>query len=431
MMRTTMFVAVVALGACGARDDGGALTDAAIGSDGNGSDGDASHGGGDAGGSGGDAMQVDDRGDPIDPVAVGACGGSADVEATLPLPIDPNSYGSYGDPPLMLSGDTTRVIYGASGTWMTAAHGSASTVAAPSALAGSDWFVAKRSLAGRVAAVWQNTDGVFAAVFDGTQLGTPIEIPCTAAQPYYTCDVRAAGDGHLWIAAGQTLYEQVGTTFENRGGPPIGAEVFDVDAAGTVWAGGGTLGAEEVFQVWKLAAGAGGWTKTGSLTKMMVGAPAQEIEGGFQIKTGTFAPDGSVHLWTDARCIGTGERNKLQLYIRSRDGVTWSVERLPDMTALLEGHVTWSIAAVWASDYDNARFVNMSSTPPIQDGLDWIYPPRQHNLIARCTDQNQPAFRRIAKTRLPGWTNRGYARFAGNGALTLLTTEGLTQVYAP
>lgn len=431
MMRTTMLVAALALGACGAPgDSSGTLPDGAAATDGQGTGEDGGNGDG-GGGNGGDAMPADDRGDPIDPVAVGACGTSADVEATLPVPIDPNSFGSYGDPPLMLSGDTTRVIYGASGTWMTAAHGSASTVAAPSALAGSSWFVGKRSLAGRVAAVWQNADGVFAAVFDGTQLGTPIEIPCTAAQPYYTCDVRAAGDGHLWIAAGNSLYEQVGTTFENRGGPPVGGEVFDVDAAGTVWIGGGTLGAEEVFQVWKLPAGAGGWTKTGSLTKTMVGAPALEIEGGFQIKTGTFAPDGSVHLWTDSRCIGTGERNKLQLYIRSRDGVTWSVERLPDMTELLEGHVTWSTAAVWASHYDNARFVLVSSTPPIQDGLDWYYPSRQHNLIARCTDQGQPAFQRLSATRLPGWTIRGYARFAGNGALTLLTSEGLTQVYAP
>ena len=202
-----------------------------------------------------------------------------------------------------------------------------------------------------------------------------------------------------------------------------------VDADGTVWVGG--RGITEVFQIWKLAEGASGWTKTGALTTTMLGADAAAIEGGFQLDSivGAFAPDGSVHLWSSARCINTGDRNKLQLYMRSQDGVSWSVERLPDMTALLDGHVTWSNNQVWASSYDNARFVNVSSTKPIMQGLDWIYPSRQLNVIARCTSGGQPAFERLATAPLPGWTVRGFSRFSDTGALTLLTSLGLTQIY--
>ena len=200
-----------------------------------------------------------------------------------------------------------------------------------------------------------------------------------------------------------------------------------------MWVASESLGQEEVFQIWKLPHGAAGWTKTGSLTRTILGAAATPIEGGFQLDAavGTFAPDGSIHLLSSARCIGTGQRNKTQLYMRSRDGVKWDVETLPDIGTFVDGQVTWKDMAVWASDYDNFRFTNESSPQPIQDlGGDWIYPDRQLNAIARCLDTNdQPAFERIAKVRLPGWTVRGFAGYSETGVASFATTLGLTQAY--
>lgn len=419
MKHVVLLVALVACGdPSGNSDDGGS---------------DAGTGGGDGGPTDGgiadDAAPTDGgTGQPVVPVH--ACGAATvDIAPALPTPLDLTSYGTYGSPPLFLDGDTARVVYGTSATWMTAAHGTAQTAAAPAVLAGATYFNAGRSLSGRIVGVYNVGAEVRASVFEGGTFASSIAIPCTLAQPSYNCEVRAASDGHLWVRQDQALYEQVGATFESRGGAPIGAELFDVDADGTVWVGG--RGITEVFQIWKLAEGAPGWSKTGALTTAMLGADAAAIEGGFQLDgiVGAFAPDGSVHLWSSARCINTGDRNKLQLYMRSRDGVSWSVERLPDMTALLDGHVTWSNNQVWANSHDNARFVNVSSTRPIMQGLDWIYPSRQLNVIARCTSGGQPTFERIATAPLPGWTVRGFSRFSDTGALTLLTSLGLTQIY--
>ncbi|MDB4961257.1 MAG: hypothetical protein JWP01_1256 [Myxococcales bacterium] len=424
-------VCLVALAACGS--PGGSTGDAGSnggvdgGTDGGSVGPDAATG--DGGGTG-DAPTDGGTGLPVVPVR--ACGSATvEIAPALPTPLDLTSYGSYGSPPLFLDGDTARIVVGASSTWTVAAHGTAQTGGAPPVIAGAMDFHAGRSLSGRIVGVFQVGTEVRASVFEGGTFASSIPIPCTLPQPSYNCDVRAAGDGHLWVRADQTLHEQVGTTFENRGGAPIGAELFDVDAEGTVWVGGAGIG--EVFQVWKLAEGAPGWTKTGALTTAMLGPAAAEIEGGFAIDpiVGAFAPDGSIHLWSSARCIGTGNRNKTQLYVRSQDGLTWTVEQLPDMTVLLDGHVTWSNAQVWANSFDNVRFVNVSSTAPIMQGLDWMYPSRQLNVIARCTKAGQPAFERVATAPLPGWTVRGFARLSGNGAISLLTSQGLTQIYVP
>jgi len=135
-------------------------------------------------------------------------------------------------------------------------------------------------------------------------------------------------------------------------------------------------------------------------------------------------------LLSSSHCIGTGQRNKTQLYMRSRDGVTWDVETLPEIGTFTDGQVTWYDEAVWASDYDNVRFVNESSPTPIDNGDGtYSYPDRQLNAIARCTNAGQPAFERIAKVRLPGWTVRGFAGFSQTGVVTFATTLGLTQAY--
>jgi len=187
-----------------------------------------------------------------------------------------------------------------------------------------------------------------------------------------------------------------------------------------------------VFQIWKLPHGAAGWTKTGSLTRTILGTAGSSIEGGFQWDGiyGAFAPDGSIHLFSSARCIGTGQHNRTQLYVRSRDGVAWDVETLPDIGTFVDGQVTWKDIAAWASDYDNVRFVDESSTTPIDNGDGtYSYPDRQLNAIARCLANDQPAFERIAKVRLPGWTVHGFAGFSATGVATFATTLGLTQAY--
>jgi hypothetical protein len=360
-----------------------------------------------------------------------ACAATSEIDGPLPTTFDVTSVGTFGEPPLLLTGDAARVLDAAS--WMVAAHGTAQTSAAPAAVAGGTMFASQPSISGRAVGLFARGGQVFAVPFAGMSFGAPIAIPCTAPQPASQCQARAAGDGHLWVRAGQTLYEQVGATFASRGGPPIGIGIFDVDVAGDVWIGNGSITAGEVFQIWELVRGAGGWTKTGSLTTAMLGTAATAIEGGFHLDSerSTFAADGSIHLWSDARCIGTGDRNKLQLYVRSRDGVTWDVETLPDIGTFTDGQVTWKNLASWASDYDNARFVDESSPTPIANGDGtWSYPDRQLNVIARCLDgAGHLAFGRVAKARLPGWTVRGFPRFSDTGVVTLVTTLGLTQVY--
>jgi len=106
------------------------------------------------------------------------------------------------------------------------------------------------------------------------------------------------------------------------------------------------------------------------------------------------------------------------------------VETLPDLGTLTDAQVTWRDLAVWASDYDNARFVDMSSPTPTDNGDGtYSYPDRQLNAIARCTNNGTPAFERIANVRLPGWTVRGVAGFSETGVVTFATTLGLTQAY--
>jgi len=262
---------------------------------------------------------------------------------------------------------------------------------------------------------------------------TPIAIPCTFSDATSgECDVRAAGDHHLWVRSGAHLYEQTGATFADRGGAPIYPSLFAVSAANDVTVAAESFTGDEVFAIWTLVHDSGGWTKTGSLTKTILGAAATAIEGGFQFDPaiGTIAADGSFHLLSSARCIGTGQRNKAQLYMRSKDGVSWDVETLPDLGTLTDAQVTWRDLAVWASDYDNARFVDMSSPTPTDNGDGtYSYPDRQLNAIARCTNNGTPAFERIAKVRLPGWTVRGVAGFSETGVVTFATTLGLTQAY--
>jgi hypothetical protein len=417
---------LLALAACGhphgaAGDDDGPGLDASGGGDtgGSGDSGSGDGGTGDGGLDGGPG-----------PIPLMACGASVEIDPALPVAWSFDSLASDIPAPWLLTGSTARLFYDTTSQVMTAAHGTATTAVWSSSLAGATFISSQRSASGAEGVTFQvSYQPMFARVTQGT-FGPPIAIPCDPNTFLPGCNVRIAGDGHLWVRSDQHLFEQTANGFEDRGGAPVYPTLFDVDAAGDVWIGAQTY-TDEVFQIWTLPHGGAGWVKTGSLTKTRLGAAATSIEGGFQLDqvVGAFAPDGSIHLWSSARCIYPGYHNKTQLYMRSRDGQTWDVETLPDIGTFTDGQVTWRDEAAWASDYDNARFVNESSPPPVQQGDGtWWYPNRQFNVIARCLDGQTPAFERIAKVELPGWTVRGLAGFSATGSAALATTLGLTQV---
>jgi hypothetical protein len=364
------------------------------------------------------------------PIPLVACGGAVEVDPALPVAWNFDAFASNVAAPWLLTGDTARLFYDATSQMMTAAHGSATTDAWPSSLAGATFLSEQRSASGAEGVLFQVAYQPTFVRVGADGFGPPIAVPCEALTFLGGCEVRVAGDGHLWVRSGQHLFEQTASGFEDRGGAPIYPTLFDVNADGDVWVAA-QASADEVFQIWALRRGAAGWQKTGSLTKAMLGTAASAIEGGFQLDQpiGTFAPDGSIHLWSSARCIGTGQRNKTQLYLRSRDGQSWDVETLPDIGMFTDGQVTWRNEAVWASDYDNARFIDESSPPPVQepDGT-WAYPSRQLNVIARCLDGGTPVFERIAKVPLPGWTVPSRSGFSATGTAALATNAGLTQV---
>jgi hypothetical protein len=411
--------------------DGGAIVDDAgdRGGDGGGHDDAGGDGGVDDGGGGGDDGG---GGGTVTPVPLSACASTLTTYTTLPTGVSlPPAQTDPG--PLMTRDARAFLFLESSALWTTSQAGSASTVARPAAIADGDYFGGFASVSGVSVITFQRGTTPYAVTYDGATFGDAHTIPCTAVGS--GCVAHAAGDGHLWVRTGNVFYEQTGATFANRGGGPAGPLLWDVDAAGTVIVlGVGDSTQDERLSVWKLAAGAGGWTKVGALHGSDVAAVDPLIEGGFQltggvgIGPGTIAPDGSIHVFSDPRCIGTGQRNKTQVYARSRDGVTWSVEVLPAADELYAGNVSWKHAAFWASDYDNVRYVTMTSTEPSYDGFSYSYPDRRYDVVGRCLDANGDAtFGSLATTRHRGWTVRGYAAFSETGAVSLLTQDGLTQ----
>ena len=420
------------LGACGAGSSGNPST--TDGGDGDasahdGAPGDGTEDGGTSDGATSDGANTDAGMDSgvVTPIPLAPC---ATAPATWgPLPTGVTWPQVYDPGPLMTHGARAFVFLEGSQLWTIAQAGSASTAAKPSALADTTYLGAFASLAGPHVLVFMHGGAPHARTFDGTTAGAELALPC--ANLGTDCVARAAPDGHVWVRTAGAFHEQTGATFANRGGGPAGPLYWDVDGAGAViiLAYGDTQQAEKLA-VWRLAAGAGGWTKVGALHAADV-APVS-IEGGFALGSfgpGTIARDGSIHVFSDARCIGTGQRNKTQLYARSRDGVTWSVETLPSADALHAGNVTWSHNAFWASDYDNARLVITSSPAPTFDGWEYHYPDRRYDLVGRCLDaQGNATFGRLASTRNPGWTTRGYASISATGATAFLTSDGLVQV---
>jgi hypothetical protein len=358
------------------------------------------------------------------------CAAAPKALGALPTPAFSSSTSSFDPGPLALFGDRSLVFL-SSGMMMDVASGSGTTRFRPSPLDTAQTVRAFRSLSGRTAVVWSGNDNAktSAATFDGTNVGTPIELPCnSAAVANGACSARVAPDGHLWIYASSNLYEQVGSALALRGGPPGSSYLWDVDASGAVVVLSHAPGSAEPVVRWKLAPGAGGWTKAGALPKETASALAGSL-GSFDLGGAALAPDGSVHLFSSSRCIGEGERNRPQIHLRSRDGLAWSGVTMPDTDTLYAGHVTWKNEAHWASDYDNVRLVVMSSPPPTRVGYSYRYPDRQFNVLARCrTPEGRASFARVATTRVPGWTDRAFASFSETGAVTLLSRAGIAQL---
>lgn len=368
-------------------------------------------------------------GGPITPIPLEPC-------ATAPMKWGPLPTGVtwpqlYDPGPLLTRDARAFVFLEGSALWMIAQAGAASTAARPTALADATYLGGFSSLAGPHVVTFLRQSTPHARTFDGTAFGPELALPCSYLGT--DCVARAAPDGHLWVRTANGFHEQTGTTFANRGGGPAGPLYWDIDASGAVvMLATGDYQLAEKLAVWKLAAGAGGWSKVGALLSSDVAAVASTIEGGFALGAlgpGTIARDGSFHVFSDARCIGTGQRNKTQVYLRSRDGVQWAIETLPSADALHAGNVTWSHNAFWASDYDNVRLVITSSAKPTFDGFEYHYPDRRYDLVGRCLDpQGTPTFGILASTRNPGWTTRGYASFSTTGAAAFLTSDGLVQV---
>lgn len=361
--------------------------------------------------------------------ALPACSAVGDVQGPLGHGVDVETYGSYEPGPLLPIDDRSFVFVEGSDMWMTAANDLAVTEAVPDALVGGENFFARRSAAGLSALIADQNGEVALWPFDGTNLGTRQVLPCNSA---LDCDARLAGDGHAWVYTGGNFYEQEVASFANRGGGPATPSYWDVDSQNTVIVlASGTL-ATEVLVTWTLASGAGGWTKAGVLSDDEVAAADAAIEGGFGFGSsglGTIAADGSIHLFSDAHCIGTGDRNKVQVHLRSHDGESWEIETLPDIDTLTGGLLTRRNVAFWAADYDRVRHVVMSSEAPVFDGYTWSYPDRRFDVVARCQDGgNPPSFVRLGSVPLPGWTTRGFAGFSAWGTATLLTSAGLTQI---
>src|SRR5262249_48177748 len=153
--------------------------------------------------------------------------------------------------PMMLGGELADIVY-TNAEWMVASHGSAKTSAL--SLGTVTGFFSKRSMSGEIVAAFAVNGKWTASRFDGAGFAASIQSPCTDPSQ---CEVRAAGDGHLWVLASGNLYEEVGSSFENRGGAPVGVSVFDVNATGDVFVGAANAtSGDEVFQIWELPRGA-------------------------------------------------------------------------------------------------------------------------------------------------------------------------------
>lgn len=359
---------------------------------------------------------------PSEDVALGECG-AAEFSGPMATPVDVEDADHFGHP-IVARGDEAALFLPSSGYWLRSSAGEGATVPLPEALADAETLQAHHSGSGRTALSFRRGSEILAAVDEGA----PILTPCSVGRQ---CDVRVAPDGHLWVYDGD-LHEQVGDTFEDRGGPPANLGQWDVDADGAVIvASRGSRHGDTYMSFWRLDAGAVGWRPAGELSNEVIDGFAEEIETGFSVGTSVFAADGSFHLFSSAHSVGNGLRNIPQFHVRSADLETWDVVALPPIETLAanEEHVGWRYELAWANSYEQVRYILMTSPTPAYNGWNWNYPSRQLSVVERCLGEDgEPTYANVATVRHAGWNVKGHYAFSETGVASILTREGLTQV---
>jgi hypothetical protein len=171
-------------------------------------------------GAGGDG----DTGGGPGPIPLVACGTPVEVDPALPVAWSFDALASDIPAPWLLTGDTARLFYDSTSQVMTAAHGSATTAAWPSSLAGATFVAGQRSASGAEGVVFLAANQPMFVRVTGGVFGAPVAVPCDPSTFLPTCSVRVAGDGHLWVRSGQHLFECDGRDERTLGRHHVAAE---------------------------------------------------------------------------------------------------------------------------------------------------------------------------------------------------------------
>lgn len=365
------------------------------------------------------------------PATLPSCDAPMAVHGPLPVAVDFARFGTYDSGPLWPSGTSVRVALDGSPMWSTVQPGSATTGYMPSELGNASAWRAFRTSSGVDAIVYLAGSKVAARAHGAAGWGSEITLPCTASAVLNgACEAKAAGDGHLWVRDGSTLYEEIHGALENRGGTPMAPALWELDRQGQltlVALEGGT--ATDLASIWRVAPGSGGWSRIGALGKAAVAAMEPFVVGGVRFgggRVGAVADDGSIHLLSAASGYGEGERNKRIAHARSRDGRTWAVELLPETGALTDAKIAWRSVAMRAPSYDDVRVVLISSTLAEHQGSPKAYGERQFDVIARCRDATGKAtWAPKVHERVPGLREGAFAAFSDSGVVSMLTARGV------
>jgi len=311
---------------------------------------------------------------------------------------------------LWLLGDRATSFADNTETWSRASGGTLTTSYLPPLFESSKRIRAFRSLSGMSAITFASAGKCRAVASDGVTFGAPVDVPCGI--PW---DVRAAGDGHLWSLAGGNLYEQVGPSFENRGGPPAFGSNWDVASNGDVIFVGSDHGImSERLNVWRLARSAGGWTKTGSVDGSV---PLGE-------SLATITNNGTVHVFSHPTAV-EGPKPRRLAYLRSSDGGrSWQNEGInPEVLFLRQS--AWRVAAAFATDDGQAKVIYVGASHYTPGEV----PELGYRLATRCRNASgQSAWVLTAQGSVLGWDERGPLGFSETGVATFIGWGGLVQV---
>lgn len=329
--------------------------------------------------------------------------------------------------PLFAIGDRVQVFLDDTTMWQTGSRADFVTQAVPPPMSGAKSVRGFRSLSGPAVVLFApgiGSEPGQAVTFDGQRYGTPIAIPCSGSHiAYGSCSARATADGRVWIHSTNGFYEQVGSSLQSRGKSPTEPVAWEVDRRGDILvAGRGQYGTDHL-PVWRLSLGAGAWSKPGGITEAMKKSLDPRVEEGFAVTSAVFAPDGALHLLSNAHCLGTYgcDRNRAQFHLRSRDYVNWELAQVP---ALVNGEFTWGHAALHAKDYDRVSFMLVSSR------VSRSYPGGWFNVVNRCrAADGRITFAVAGKLADPYADRESFTRFSDTGVPSALTPRGITQLF--